>query len=205
MPNWCSNSLEITGPVEAVKNLEAFVGRPLTEGEQTIQEPIFSLANIKPSTPDIDPKHALFPSKGEDDWWHNNVNSWGTKWDVYGEGVGKSSGDGYVNYSFDSAWSPPTPVIERLAQIFPEVSIKFSYYETGCDFWGIENYANGELVSEVGGEMSHKAYETLGMDCWNCEMYDEDPEENGEYLYDDCPEKEAWDKRQAEAEQEASV
>jgi hypothetical protein len=25
------------------------------------------------------------------------------------------------------------------------------------------------------------------MDCYNCEQYEEDPDEYEEYLYDDCP------------------
>jgi len=178
--------VSITGPDDVIKRLDEFVGRPLVDGEDKQGEVIFSLANIKPSTPDLDPKYAMFPTKGEDDWWSNNVNSWGTKWDVMGEGVSRHMENGKVGYSFCSAWSPPTPVIERLAEIFPEVRIEFSYYETGMDFWGIEIYENGELMSEEGGELSHKALtEKLNMECWNCEQYGEDEDED--YLYDDCP------------------
>lgn len=188
MPNWCDNTVSITGTEEVIKRLEEFVGRPLDSHDEKVDEPIFALANIKPSTPDLDPKYAMFPTKGEDDWWSNNVNSWGTKWDVFGEGVYKSRDEGKVSYSFQSAWSPPTPVIERLSEIFPEVRIEFSYYETGMDFWGIEIYENGELVSEESGELSHKALtEKLKMDCWQCEEYGDSPDDWDDYLYSDCP------------------
>lgn len=192
MPNWCDNTVSITGPDDVIKRLDEFVGRPLTEGDEQMKEPIFSLANIKPSTNDIDPKYALFPSAGPEDWWNNNVNSWGTKWDVFGEGVGRHMDEGKVSYSFSSAWSPPTPVIERLAEIFPEVRIEFKYMETGCDFWGVEIYENGELLSEEGGSINHKAYEIMEYEqCWACQSYyenDED-EEYFEYLHNDCPPK----------------
>lgn len=208
MPNWCDNTLTITGPEETIKKLEEFVGRPITEGEEKIDEPIFSLANIKPSTHDIDPKYALFPSSGPEDWWNNNVNSWGTKWDVLGEGVYKSRDEGKVGYSFQSAWSPPTPVIERLAEIFPEVKIDFRYMETGCDFWGIEIYENGELVSEEGGSLSHKAFEKMEYDCYQCESYYEngEDEEYFDYLFSDCPpKKERRKQKRAKKKETASA
>jgi len=192
MPNWCDNTVSITGTEEVIKRLEEFVGRPVVSHGEKVDEPVFALGNIKPSTPDLDPKYAMFPSKGDDDWWSNNVNSWGTKWDVFGEGVGKSRNNGSVSYSFSSAWSPPTPVIERLAEIFPEVRIEFKYMETGMDFWGVEIYENGELVSEEGGSINHKAYEVMEYDgCYACQSYEEEgeSEEYFEYLHDDCPPK----------------
>jgi hypothetical protein len=192
MPNWCDNTVSISGPDEAIKRLDKFVGRPLVSHEEKVDEPIFALGNIKPSTPDLDPKYAMFPTEGKDDWYHNNVNSWGTKWDVFGEGVNRHMENSAVSYSFQSAWSPPTPVIERLAEIFPEVRIEFKYMETGCDFWGVEVYENGELVSEDGGSISHKAYEIMDYDeCYACQSYEEEgeSEEYFEYLHDDCPPK----------------
>ena len=209
MPNWCDNTVSITGPEEVIKRLEEFVGRPLVAHDEKIDEPVFALANIKPSTPDLDPKYALFPTSGQDDWWHNNVNSWGTKWDVFGEGVHKSRDEGSVGYSFQSAWSPPTPVIERLAEIFPEVEIEFKYMETGCDFWGVETYENGELKSEEGGSINHKAYEIMEYEeCWACQSYYEngEDEEYFEYLHDDCPpKKERRKQKRAKKKETASA
>lgn len=203
MPNWCDNTINISGPNEVIKKLVEFVGRPLTktyeDKTERIEEPIFSLENIKPSTHDLG-EAPLFPSSGPDDWYHNNINSWGTKWDVMGEGVGFHVEDGAVYYGFSSAWSPVSPVIRRLAEIFPEVEIEYKYYETGCDFWGIEIYKNGELKSEDGGSLDHSAWEALGVDCYQCEQYGEDPEEYGEYLYEDCPPYEEWKAKQPKEE-----
>lgn len=201
MPNWCDNTVSITGPDDVIKKLVEFVGRPITKGEDAVENPIFSLANIKPSTSDIDPKYYFMPSDGEDDWYHNNVNSWGTKWDVFGEGVNRHISEGEVVYSFCSAWSPPTPVIERLAEIFPEVKIEFKYLETGCDFWGVEIYENGEMKSEQGGSVNHKAYEVMGWECYQCQSYYEEgeTEEYFDYLYSDCPPKKEKQKKKKTA------
>ena len=186
MPNWCDNTISISGNATSIKNLKEFVGRPLKNGDEKIEQPIYSLANIMPSTPDATPMLGeMSKSTGHEDWYHNNINSWGTKWDVAGNVYMSDykEGDESIGYSFDSAWSPPTPTTQALSEIFPELTIEHKYYETGCDFWGIETYKAGEMISEEGGEMSHSAWvESLGMDCWNCNEND-DPE----YWYSDCP------------------
>ena len=190
MPNWCENTISVSGNPELIKKLKDFVGRPIREDDERIEEPIYSLANIMPSTPDAPPiLGEMSKSTGHEDWYHNNINSWGTKWDVAGNVYMNNykEGDEFIGYTFDSAWSPPTPTTERLSEIFPELTIEHKYYESGCDFWGIETYKGGEMISEEGGELDHSAWERLGMDCYNCEQYAEDPEEYEEYLYDDCP------------------
>ena len=198
MPNWCDNTIEITGNAETIKKLKEFVGRPLIQDGEEMKEPIYSLANIMPSTPDANPVLGdMTKSEGHDDWYHNNINTWGTKWDVCGNAyMNYKEGDESISYSFDSAWSPPVATTQRLSEIFPELIIVHTYYETGCDFWGIETYKAGEMTDEVGGSIDHSAWERLGMDCYACEQYEEDPEENGEYLYSDCPASIANEKKE---------
>jgi len=186
MPNWCDNTISISGNATSIKNLKEFVGRPLISDGEEVKEPIYSLANIMPSTPDSPPLLGeMSKSAGHEDWYHNNINSWGTKWDVCGNVYMSNykEGDESIGYSFDSAWSPPTPTTQALSEIFPELTIEHKYYESGCDFWGIEIYKAGEMISEEGGELCHSAWvDKLGTDCWNCNEND-DPE----YWYSDCP------------------
>ena len=198
MPNWCDNTIEITGNAETIKKLKEFVGRPLIQDGEEMKEPIYSLANIMPSTPDANPVLGdMTKSEGHDDWYHNNINTWGTKWDVCGNAyMNYKEGDESISYSFDSAWSPPVATTQRLSEIFPELIIVHTYYETGCDFWGIETYKAGEMTDEVGGSIDHSAWERLGIECYACEQYEEDPEENGEYLYSDCPASIANEKKE---------
>ena len=187
MPNWCDNTIIITGEPVLVKGLKEFVGRAvvLPDGE-VIEKPIYSLANIMPSSPDSPPfLGEAFKSSGQEDWYHNNINSWGTKWDVSGDCYMNDykEGDNHISYSYQSAWSPPTPTTQRLSEIFPELTITHKYYESGMDFWGIQEYQGGEQISEEGGELCHTAWvDSLKEDCWNCNEND-DPE----YWYSDCP------------------
>jgi hypothetical protein len=166
MPNWCDNTISISGNPELIKKLKDFVGRPIERQDEKIEEPIYSLANIMPSTPDASPLLGkMSESTGFEDWYHNNINSWGTKWDVAGnvQMNDYKEGDEFISFWFDSAWSPPSPTTERLSEIFPELTIEHKYYETGCDFWGIETYKGGEMISEIGGELHHTAWEKLGL------------------------------------------
>jgi hypothetical protein len=186
MPNWCENTISISGDADSIKKLKEFVGRPLNVDGEEVKEPLYSLANIMPSTPDAEPiLGEASKSTGHDDWYHNNINTWGTKWDVFGNVYMNNykEGDEFISYSFDSAWSPPSPTTERLSETFPELTIEHKYSEPGCDFWGIEIYKAGEMISEEGGELDHSAWvDSLGTDCWNCTDND-DPE----CWYSDCP------------------
>jgi hypothetical protein len=79
-------------------------------------------------------------------WCNQN---WGTKWNV----------DNNVEInkqiiSFDTAWTPPLPVIEALAKQHPKVKFQLKYYEGGMGFKGITEYADGELTYEEETEYS---------------------------------------------------
>jgi hypothetical protein len=198
MPNWCDNTINISGDQETIKNLKEFVGRPIKRTiEGTVEEianPIFSLYNITAPTKDAEPRIGeAFRSQGDDDWYHNHINSWGTKWDVCGEdSVWFSESDGSLSYSFQSAWSPPDLAIAKLAEVFPTISIEHVYNETGMGFWGIMTYKNGELFDEDNGEIDHACWERMGQECpcveepdecsyyTNCPNYKEDEDEEVE-------------------------
>ena len=183
MPNWCENTINISGDQETLMNLKKFVGRPLKrEGDDPIENPIFSLYNITAPTKDSEPRIGeAFKSQGDDDWYHNQINSWGTKWDVAGENVYMSESEGSLSYSFDSAWSPPDLAIAKLAEVFPTLSIEHVYNEGGMCFWGIMTYKDGELLEEDGGELDHACWEKMGQQC-PCV---EEPDECS--YYSDCP------------------
>lgn len=48
-----------------------------------------------------------------------------------------------VLLTFETAWSPPAPVIERLASMFPEHAFELAYYECGMGFCGRVRWENG--------------------------------------------------------------
>lgn len=129
MPNWCMNNITVehedSGMVDRFekaynsgKTCEEFL--PLPEGE---------------------------------DWYDWQINNWGTKWD-FGADIGtdktpeqyalKATRVGnQVSASFDSAWSPPVGLYDKLFEL--GYNVKATYWEPGmafCGIWdnGYDNY-----------------------------------------------------------------
>ena len=77
---------------------------------------------------------------GETTWYEWRCANWGTKWNAYDQ----TGGDGWL--TFETAWSAPHPVIDKLAEMFPQVKITHKWadedYGNNC---GCRVYVNGEL------------------------------------------------------------
>ena len=126
MPNWCSNSFAITGCVESIQDLWEAAQTAGPDGE-------FGLLN------------AIAPIRNWD--YNKAVDTWGTKWDVSGEGLEYiDNGDGTASIQgwFDSAWAPPIGAYEQLADDFDSCVIECSYHEPGMDFAGFWSSEDGD-------------------------------------------------------------
>lgn len=66
-----------------------------------------------------------------EDWFSWRVENWGTKWEGYD---GRFNDDQSV-FTFDTAWSPPLPIIKKLAELTGETFI-LQYIEEGMFFCG---------------------------------------------------------------------
>jgi chemotaxis protein histidine kinase CheA len=138
MPNWCENSLTISGPLEILKELE--------EAQLSLQKlfpcPKELLETSAPAVYNDKEKAEINKEKyGYPDWYSWQVANWGTKWDLsihsidVDEGV---DGKGYLCAGFDTAWSPP---VEAMRKIFEKykgrgLKIEMEYFEPGCSFIG---------------------------------------------------------------------
>jgi dihydropteroate synthase len=64
------------------------------------------------------------------DWYDQRREKWGTKWVGY---------DLYIDdamIEFYTAWSPPIPIIKKLAELHKDFVFKLEYYEEGVAFRG---------------------------------------------------------------------
>ena len=201
MPNWVFNHLTIDGSKEDIAKVKAQVGavvkrkyKGVDEVDEKIdEEPIFSFMNILPPPEDkLDEYHAVHGySEGgktgdtEYNWYNFNVREWGTKWDARDVDL-LEEGKTFLRYKFDTAWTPPTPVIEKLAQQNPNLTITLEYREE--QGWGGEVAFTGssmEVIKEWDVPETHaEEIEANHGDCWKCENF------TGDYgdLYEDCPE-----------------
>jgi hypothetical protein len=155
MPNWCECDLEITGSEQEVcRFADAVCGK--VGGEETL----FDFNKIKPSPEEFSATPA--PSKndmkakyGYDDWYEWSCAEWGTKWNacsVEREGPAKACLDEWVaKYTFETAWSPPIPVIKRAGELFPSLDFDLRYFERGVGFNGLLLIRQGTVTFDESG------------------------------------------------------
>jgi hypothetical protein len=130
MPNWCSNSLTITGTPDDIHDM-------LTE------IPTFSFSKIVGEAPD--------PAN----WYEWNLENYGTKWDCLETNWAWCTVVADTKYlqlfvRFDSAWSPPTPVVKSLSAKHPNLKITHAYCEIGMDCAAEETWIGGNLLRANG-------------------------------------------------------
>jgi len=80
------------------------------------------------------------------DWCREN---WGTKWGFYaikGPIQSYNVNGTTVAYHFKTAWNPPLPLIQKMAEMFPALEFKLEFFERGRAFQGRYVWKGGELV-----------------------------------------------------------
>ena len=135
MPNWCNNSITISGPTETIKQVwdDAHVGDD------------FGLLNAMVPMP-TELEDTTKGSNGDAlNWYDWRVANWGTKWDISDEGleyVDNKDGTSHITGWFDSAWAPPIEAYNTFLGDMDNCSIEATYEEGGMDFAGI--YSDGD-------------------------------------------------------------
>lgn len=170
MPNWCDNYVEISGKDKASidRVVTAFEAGTLCAEFVPIPE---ALRDTTSPNRDEASAEKLIEETGYSDWYSFCVNEWGTKWDVGSEdrscdGVGRDS-DTYVTLSFQSAWSPPIGLYEKLEEL--GYSVRAYYYEPGMAYAGIfengfcEDYSLEGTSEEVKEEIPESLDEMFGI------------------------------------------
>tara|TARA_R110000772_G_scaffold163841_2_gene275275 strand:+ start:419 stop:997 length:579 start_codon:yes stop_codon:yes gene_type:complete len=133
MPNWCSNSITISGSTDTIKQLwdDAHVGDD------------FGLLNaMVPMPKELEGTTA--PSE-EANWYEWCIENWGTKWDITDEGleyIDNGDGTSVIAGWFDSAWGPPIEAYNTFLDDMDGCSLSATYEEGGMDFAGI--YEDGD-------------------------------------------------------------
>ena len=149
MPNWCENRVRLSDegdnseqfdklvklldgpdPFNAIFPRPDFTKIPNEKGELPIKR------EIKNSEGEIVAETYDFPDgKNDDRWYHWCIENWGTKWepDMYGNELSDYDS---LEITFNTAWSPPEGVVEKLREKFPELSFQCFFDEPGCEIAG---------------------------------------------------------------------
>lgn len=206
MPNWVDNRLTITTDKDTAEKIKAQLSKPFKRMEtdyatdtrkEVLVEPVMSFLNIVAPPADkmdlYDEVHGSRPNPvtgemertGDTEWnWYNfNNREWGTKWDINADLQEVPAGNEItLIYTFNTAWSPPTPAIRVLSTQYPEVEMTLWYCEEQ-GFGGEELFLDGsaETLDEWDIPNSHDEAVKVFGECY-CAQAD-DP---SDLPYTDC-------------------
>lgn len=160
MPNWCHNKLRVTGSFDALQKFAEAVAGTDPETPQPL-----SFERILPTPAALLDVPSPAP-RGMPDWYTWRCDHWGTKWDAsFGNpfialgtdtmdveaspaGMQEQFNDELL-YEFNTAWSPPLPVIAEAARQHPDVTFILHYAETGMDYAGRAIWVNGVQTDDA--------------------------------------------------------
>ena len=133
MPNWCSNTITITGNEGIIKTLTSVI-RDINPEESKLFQSLIGL-----------PEH-LTEEQYEKEWYDTNVSWFGTKWDISYDKHSFEFTKTDITFFCDTAWSPPIPFLETLCKMYG-VSAELFYSEPGIGFSGKTDFTweGGEL------------------------------------------------------------
>ena len=188
MPNWCYQTLEISGEPKQLNKLLKKIEVTESESEETTK---FSFDNVIPMPQGVE-------------WYEWRIANWGTKWqpDIQVADV-EGWENGSVFFDFNTAWSPPSPIIEALITEFKKLEFHWRYWEESYEYWGVHTFKKGKEVSYEGGAFKTCAdYAQFGLEHHWCELCSEHLECEGETTTSLCEvceqeviekDKELWD------------
>jgi hypothetical protein len=125
--------------------------------------------------------YEVYEKYGATSWYDWRIQNWGTKWNAYYTSTGDMDDETTYTIYFQTAWSHPYPVLEKLVSMFPELEFDYKFadedfsYNTGTGY-GREGmltmyYPNG------GSDEAVKLY----IECWDENEEDYYKDEKGEW------------------------
>ncbi len=126
MPNWCSNSIEISGDREEIDKI-------LTNAKT--EKSNFSLSQLFP-----------IPESNKENWYDWCVENWSTKWDLSSVDIDDQDDVIYVNCQ--TAWGPPIGAFDKISKDYPNLSFTITYDEQGINIFGIAEFQDGMISDD---------------------------------------------------------
>ncbi len=71
----------------------------------------------------------------DDRWYDWRLAHWDTKWDAYDVEILDDDPEN-LEIGFNTAWSPPEAICNKIREDYPDVSVQWFYDEPGCEIAG---------------------------------------------------------------------
>jgi hypothetical protein len=178
MPNWCENQLTVLGSVfeldqfikevaeeteegktalsfgkivpmpEELKDMH--IGGMTIDGKQVTAWREVKGENGKMQFIPVD-EDAMRKKHGYCNWYQWSLANWGTKWGVFDVREPEMLSSTRAVYRFDTAWSPPVPLVEAAARKYPSLTFDLRFWEGGCAFKGRLKVKGDEVIEDWTG------------------------------------------------------
>lgn len=153
MPNWCYNTLIISGQA---KEVEKFIlDNQGGEGEPLL----FSKSVPEPTYKHYTDSSSKTNPGGPPDWYQWRVTNWGTKWEPNSHRLIEVETIKIDNkelktatYYFDTAWGPAGSWFEKVITQYKNLKFCLTYSEEAEEFRGSLIAINGEITSHLEDE-----------------------------------------------------
>jgi hypothetical protein len=161
MPNWCYNTLEVRGQIEDVQKFFEHAKRAVPQSDHVLSaECSLDFNKFIPMPPEVrlTPKTYELGETIEErqEKWKCTINAidwavdnWDTKWNAHDVTCHTNDDDkGYLLYDFNTAWSPPMAVFNKMAEMFPTLKFHATYQGEGNEYYGESGWKKGVLLFE---------------------------------------------------------
>jgi hypothetical protein len=152
MPNHTHCILTIAG--ESDKTLHEIINPYMGMNTSEPPELTLDLNKIIPMPDTVSVEETSNPDGGMPDWYIWRVGNWGTKWNTYLMGYdGRFLDEADWVFHFYTAWAPPLPCIQRLAEL-TGVALQLCYLDEGnCYIGKYTALPSGEENDECYGDV----------------------------------------------------
>lgn len=178
MPNWCENDLTIRGPYQELQRFRIFAKTKngILDADKFIHYPKkYAELDLKAKLYDAR-RNKLIDKLKKEGVTENNarekaykkylymkdgfnsggyewcIENWGTKWGICDaeliDNIKLKNGKGELFYQFSTAWSPPTPLIQKMGEMFNGLVFALRYFERGDGFKGILKIEKGKVIAD---------------------------------------------------------
>lgn len=105
------------------------------------------------------------------DWYDWCIANWGTKWNAYGYDENEDYSQN-EELSFQTAWSAPQPILQKLSEMFPDITLthKWADEDIGANC-GERTYLAGKIIGEDIPDYGKRSYE-FAAEVLDCDLLD---------------------------------
>ena len=175
MPNWCENTLTVSGQAADLAAFDKWLGdQPLTmERVKPMPKELEDTVPLDGKDPASKEKLDLVSKYGHSNWYDWRVANWGSKWDVEMEKT--ASSESSIVFEGQSAWGPIVSGATALSALFPSLVFFLEYCELGAAFAGNATMENGDCEDVCfSADDDEAAYKNYVSERWEVEFNEEE-------------------------------